>query len=46
MEYLTFYEQTWYILGNNGFHNIPTDALRLTMRKITFWDSLKKHWHV
>ena len=35
------YEQTWQIPVNNGFHNIPAELLRLIMRKIPFWDSLK-----
>ena len=31
------------VFFDNGFHNIPTGLLRLIMRKITFWDSPKKH---
>ena len=33
LEYSIFYEQTWEIPVNNGFHNIPTELLRLIMRK-------------
>ena len=45
-EYSIFYEQTWQVPVNNGFHNTPTDLLRLITRKITFWDCLKKHLHI
>ena len=32
LEYSIAYEQTWQILVNNGFHNIPTELLGLIMR--------------